>query len=528
MSILIVEDSVPLRALLRHQLEGMGYVGREIAEAADGVEAMKYLEGHDHEVQAVLLDWIMPNLDGFEVLKRVKQSPRLKHIPIIMVTCQSQTDNVVQAMRAGAHDYLVKPIRPEELARKITDLGESAQPAAGRPVLQVLVVDDSDTQRKVAISALTDLKGFKVQIHEASEGQAALDFLIGGEPKIDVVVSDWEMPGLDGIELLRQLRCHEGLDQIPFIMLTSTTRRERVVEAMKEGAFGYMVKPIRPEALREKVREALGERQPDPRRNETMVIRRALAQVIRPGDANAPFLDQLPGEIRAALEARAVKRSIPAGQILVRFNDVVTWFHLIAQGEVEILSGLDEETGEGQGVEIRRAGDPFGEGSFLTGDSAALIARTRTPVQTMSVEARPFEEVLHKYPQFGIYLSRLMSRQSDRDSSGLWSKVGGGLSGQVGQMPPVEVVQSLNQSRKSGVLHFSRPDAHGEIYFHDGEVRRARVGTQTGEDAFFELMAWQAGSFTFKAGEREVQPEDLRPTMGLLMEALRLQDERKQ
>jgi diguanylate cyclase (GGDEF)-like protein len=111
--VLIADDSLTIRAVVRADLENEGY---QISEAHDGVTTVRQCEEDPPDV--VLLDVEMPGLDGYQVLAKLKGTPGLKDIPIVFLTSRSDMDDVVAALRGGAHDYLKKPFQtPELLAR---------------------------------------------------------------------------------------------------------------------------------------------------------------------------------------------------------------------------------------------------------------------------------------------------------------------------------------------------------------------------------------------------------------------------
>jgi hypothetical protein len=88
-----------------------------------------------------------------------------------------------------------------------------------------------------------------------------------------------------------------------------------------------------------------------------------------------------------------------------------------------------------------------------------------------------------------------------------------------------EVVQVLHESRKTGTLRIHGGGATGRVYFDKGEIRQARLGDKQAEDAFYEMLGFTRGTFAFEAGESAVKPDISQPTMTLLMEGLRRQDE---
>ena len=119
----------------------------------------------------------------------------------------------------------------------------------GEPSINVLVVDDMGTMRKLVIRALKEL-GFESFV-EASDGEAGWNKL--KENKIDFIISDWNMPNMTGIELLKKIKGDGDLSGIPVIMLTAESEKEQVVEAISAGAAGYLIKPFTAQSLKEKI-----------------------------------------------------------------------------------------------------------------------------------------------------------------------------------------------------------------------------------------------------------------------------------
>ena len=121
--------------------------------------------------------------------------------------------------------------------------------------IKILVVDDFATMRKIIKNILTQL-GFK-DIIEADDGTTALELL--KKQKVDLIISDWNMPKMPGIELLKAVRSDENLKDIKFIMVTAEAQKENVVEAIKHGVNQYVVKPFTPETLKEKLEKVFGD-----------------------------------------------------------------------------------------------------------------------------------------------------------------------------------------------------------------------------------------------------------------------------
>ncbi|RUM87346.1 MAG: response regulator [Thermodesulfatator sp.] len=122
MKALVVDDSKPIRQIERKYLEELGF---EVVEAENGQEALERLKEHP-DVRLILLDWHMPVMNGYEFLKAVRANPDWSEIKIMMVTTENQQKSVVEAIMAGANEYLMKPFDKEMLETKIRFLFEEA------------------------------------------------------------------------------------------------------------------------------------------------------------------------------------------------------------------------------------------------------------------------------------------------------------------------------------------------------------------------------------------------------------------
>ena len=115
--------------------------------------------------------------------------------------------------------------------------------------MRVLVVDDFSTMRKIIKNILRQL-GFN-NIVEADDGSTAWETL--NKDNIDFIVSDWNMPNMSGIELLRKVRGSEEYADIPFLMVTAEAQQENIIEAVQAKVSNYIVKPFTPETLGQKI-----------------------------------------------------------------------------------------------------------------------------------------------------------------------------------------------------------------------------------------------------------------------------------
>jgi two-component system chemotaxis response regulator CheY len=122
--------------------------------------------------------------------------------------------------------------------------------------MNILVVDDFSTMRRIIKNLLHDL-GY-ANVTEADDGSTALPLLKGGN--FDFLITDWNMPGMPGLELLKQVRADARLAKMPVLMLTAEAKREQIVEAAQAGVSGYVIKPFTAATLKEKIDKILAAR----------------------------------------------------------------------------------------------------------------------------------------------------------------------------------------------------------------------------------------------------------------------------
>lgn len=115
--------------------------------------------------------------------------------------------------------------------------------------MKILIVDDFSTMRRIVKNLLRDL-GFNNTV-EADDGITALPMLKRGD--FDFVVTDWNMPCMQGIDLLRHIRADEQLKHLPVLMITAEAKREQIIEAAQAGVNGYIIKPFNAATLKEKI-----------------------------------------------------------------------------------------------------------------------------------------------------------------------------------------------------------------------------------------------------------------------------------
>ena len=117
---LVVDDSRAVRMIIARTLRELGY---EVREAANGKEALEVMKAEKNTVTLVLADWNMPEINGLELLKRLRQDPDLASLVVVMVTTETELDQMAAALEAGANEYVMKPFTKDILVEKLQMVG---------------------------------------------------------------------------------------------------------------------------------------------------------------------------------------------------------------------------------------------------------------------------------------------------------------------------------------------------------------------------------------------------------------------
>jgi signal transduction histidine kinase/CheY-like chemotaxis protein len=227
LDLLLVEDDPSAVRLLREYLDKAGYALRV---ARDGETALAM--ARSQRPDAVLLDVLLPGLDGWEVLRRLKADSELGDIPVVIVTVVDERE---VGMALGAVDYLLKPIQRDRLLAVVARV-TGAHPAVGDGAL-VLAVDDESAGVELVRAALTPA-GYRVIT--ASGGREALDRL--QQERVDVVVCDLVMPGIDGFAVIKAMRDDPRTADIPIVVCTAHEISDADRERLRGQILGIVQK----------------------------------------------------------------------------------------------------------------------------------------------------------------------------------------------------------------------------------------------------------------------------------------------
>jgi CheY-like chemotaxis protein/anti-sigma regulatory factor (Ser/Thr protein kinase) len=229
-TVLVIDDERTTHQLLERELGARGY---RVVHASGGIEGLRL--AREIRPDAITLDVIMPEMDGWTVLRELKADPELCNIPVILVTMLGDRE---MGYALGAADYLTKPIDVRTLAQ-LLDRHRSGMIDNGQKA-RVLVIDDDPATREMLRRALAR-EGWTVL--EAINGYKGLSLLRRCQPAI--VLLDLMMPGMDGFELLEAMRQEPTLRDIPVVVVTAKdlTREEvawlnrRATKVIQKGAY---------------------------------------------------------------------------------------------------------------------------------------------------------------------------------------------------------------------------------------------------------------------------------------------------
>jgi DNA-binding response OmpR family regulator len=254
--ILIVEDEEALLQTLQYKLSREGY---EVVVARDGVQGLAVIKSNRPDV--VLLDILMPKLDGFGVLETLNKEKVIPDLPVIIISNSGQPVEIDRALKLGARDYLVKAeFSPEEVVDKVhkvlgqtNGVGGLAPGAEAGTAGRVFIVEDDQFLRDLMERKLIK-EGFSVET--AIEGDTGLKKILASKPEL--VLLDIILPGMDGFSILEKLKQNPEVANIPVILLTNLGQRDDVEKGLKLGAAGYLVKAhFTPGDIVDKVKEVL-------------------------------------------------------------------------------------------------------------------------------------------------------------------------------------------------------------------------------------------------------------------------------
>ena len=267
MRVLIVDDNATNRRLLEEILQDWYLRPTSVADGQSALEAIQGAVATHNPFQAVLLDAMMPGMDGFEVVQRIREHASAAGTLIMMLSSLDDQEYVARCQTLGIATYLRKPVSQSDLldamlsALGMASFGAvSAETAPSSPTpepqeLHILLAEDNPLGQRVAIEMLHQA-GHEVVV--TANGREAVEAL--ERETFDLVLMDVQMPEMDGLEATRAIRIAEKgtEDHLPIIGLTAYAMRRDVEECLAAGMDRHIAKPFKASLLREAIREAMG------------------------------------------------------------------------------------------------------------------------------------------------------------------------------------------------------------------------------------------------------------------------------
>ena len=266
--ILVVDDLLPNVKLLSVKLTREYF---DVITAFNGPEALEKAKAEYPDI--ILLDIMMPGMDGFEVCARIKSDPETAHIPIVMVTALSDTSDRVRGLEAGADDFLTKPVddialfsRVRSLVRlKMTidqwRLRETASSQLGGIPLRTPLVEEPYTNSSIVLvsDAPLEIKKFETALERdfhnittVEDNEDLMDIL--EKNQTDLVIISLTLKDQDGLRICSQLRSNESTRQMPILLIAEEFDMTRTAKGLELGANDYILRPIDKNELLARVR----------------------------------------------------------------------------------------------------------------------------------------------------------------------------------------------------------------------------------------------------------------------------------
>ncbi|HWD49761.1 MAG TPA: PleD family two-component system response regulator [Rhizomicrobium sp.] len=267
--VLVVDDILSNVKLLEAKLSAEYF---EVVSAFNGLEALAKMEERLPDI--VLLDVMMPGMDGFEVARRIKNNPAMAHVPVVMVTALDQPSDRVAGLEAGADDFLTKPVDDAALFSRVRSLVRlklmtdelrmretTGQSMGLLDPAQTLIDADPSGRILVIEDRPESVAWFQSALEPANEVSAVDSFeeavvrVRGGD--YDLIVVSLGLRGFDGLRLCSQLRSLPEGRNVPILVLVSDGDRRKLNQALEMGVNDYLTRPVDKNELIARVRTNL-------------------------------------------------------------------------------------------------------------------------------------------------------------------------------------------------------------------------------------------------------------------------------
>ena len=224
--ILVIDDDTVNLKMAEHILKN----DYDVMCVKSGLEGIDLL--HEYEIDLVLLDLYMPDINGLEILAKIREDAAISGVKVIVLTASGMKTDVTEAIRLGALDFIRKPFFPTELLERIKKVLQVAKKD------RILVVDDD----RMNLMMVQRMLGMRYDVSCVSSGSEAIIYLQSNVP--DMILLDLHMPEMSGLEVFEIIKNMDRISDVPVIFLTADCERETEIEIFKAGAMDFIQKPF--------------------------------------------------------------------------------------------------------------------------------------------------------------------------------------------------------------------------------------------------------------------------------------------
>ncbi len=214
-------------------------------------------------------------------------------------------------------------------------------------------------------------------------------------------------------------------------------------------------------------------------------------------------------------------KKFPKDTYIMQKGEPGVKLYIIISGKVEVLAGGEIN------IAFLEQGEVFGEMSLLSGEPVVATIKAVEPTRVLFISGKDFRRLLNKFPPLQMYFARLLAKRLAETNVARTEDFASGMIGNLSEMPPADIFQTMNQNQKTGILTFNLPEGHAEFYFREGGFTGAKYGEKEDKQAFFEILKQKEGRFKFISGlsQEQMKADELGDFMWLLMEGLNRIDE---
>jgi two-component system, cell cycle response regulator len=264
--VLVVDDILANVRLLEAKLTAEYF---DVVTAMNGMDALEAIQRTKPDI--VLLDVMMPGIDGIEVCRRIKADAATQHIPVVMVTALDQPEDRVRGLEAGADDFLTKPVNDISLFCRIKSLVRlkmltdelRVRSATGTAIGIIGIEDvrDSDNEGRILLVDARDSSAERImasmdgkhRVTRVSGHQQAIDKVQDGAQPFELVIVSFDREQFDGLRLCSQLKSTEATRQTPILVIVDPDDQPSLLRALDMGVNDYLMRPVDRQELKARV-----------------------------------------------------------------------------------------------------------------------------------------------------------------------------------------------------------------------------------------------------------------------------------